>query len=194
MKMTLFADASLCSETGAAGWGSWAIRDGWGRGRFQGGQIKLKDCKKITSSNTAETAGIALALWQHYVQGDLKDLEAIMIQCDNLTALGYIKTRLPWAVVSKAKGIKHGGNIVPVGDASPVVRRMVDTIAETVQGIQVTLRHVKGHNDPSMDGRSWVNNQCDAEAKRHMKALRKELAASAEQFDRYKANERNANV
>lgn len=187
MKMTLFADASLCSETGAAGWGSWAIRDGWGRGRFQGGQIKLKDTK-ITASNTAETAGIALALWQHYVQGDLKDLEAIMIQCDNLTALGYIKMRLPWAVVSKAKGIKHGGNIVPVGGQSPVVRRMVDTIAETVQGMQVTLRHVKGHNDPEADGRSWVNNQCDAEAKRHMKALRKELYKAQDTFNAYLAN------
>ncbi|QIG73237.1 hypothetical protein EVC02_016 [Rhizobium phage RHph_N17] len=112
-----------------------------------------------------------------------------MIQCDNLTALGYIKTRLPWAVISKKPGIAHGGNIMPVGGASPVVRRMVDTIAETVQGMQVTLRHVKGHADPGQDGRSWVNNQCDAEAKRHMRALRKELAHSREQFDRYLATE-----
>lgn len=172
--MTLFADASLCSETGAAGWGSWAIRDGWGRGRFQGGQIKLIG-PKITASNTAELAGIALALWQHYVQGDLKGLTSIMIQCDNLTALGYILAKMPRAIVSKKPGLAHGGNIVPVRGGSPVVERMLDTVAETLHGLTVTLRHVKGHNDPEMDGRSWVNNQCDAEAKRHMKELRKQL-------------------
>jgi len=175
--MTLFVDASFCDRTGAAGWGAWAIRDDWGKGAFTGGTIKLADYR-ISSSTTAEIAGIALALWRLKAAGSLAGLHTLMIQCDNVAALAYIFQHVPNSTINygpksrenKSQHIRDKHKV-----RSPVVKKVLQTIRETVKGITIELRHVKGHQDPSSGGRAWVNHQCDREADRHMRALRKEI-------------------
>lgn len=187
MRMTLFADASLCSRTGAAGWGSWAIRDDWGRGKFQGGPIKSH--LKIKASNNAEIAGIALALWYHWKAGDLVGVNSILIQCDNVTALGYICQKIRRTTVSVAKVNRHHPRIKATGFNDELTIAALQTIADTLKEIpNVAVRHVKGHSGAG-DGRSWVNERCDSEARRHMQARRKELDKVEGTFKRYLAEE-----
>lgn len=81
MRMTLFVDSSFCHKTGAGGWGGWAVRDDWQRGQFSGGPIRLRE-HAVDSSNTAEIAGIALALWRLHAGDALKGVTEILIQCD----------------------------------------------------------------------------------------------------------------
>lgn len=170
MKMTLFADASFHPRTGAGGWGAWAIRDDWNRGQFLGGPIKFKN-HKIDNSNTAEMAGIALALWQLDKQQALDGVEQVMIQCDNIAALGFIHKKIPRTKIIAQRGIFIG----KTRWQNPVVAVMLDTIKEILDGKQVQVKHVKGHQGGELNGRAWVNTQCDAEARRHMTAMKREL-------------------
>lgn len=168
MKMTLFVDASFCSKTEASGWGSWAIRDEWKRGRFRGGPLNTR--LPIRNSNAAEVAGIGMSLWQHSMLGDLQGLTSILIQCDNVAALGYIYTAIPRAIRSGQ---------LPISKANwrtdELVGEVTHTIAELLSGVpQIGLRHVKAHTKND-DGRSWVNRRCDAEAKKNMFLQRKRL-------------------
>ena len=168
--MTLFADASYDSRSRAAGWGSWAIRDGWERGRFQGGRIELRDAP-VDGSNIAELAALALALWKHRAQGDLDGLESIMLQSDSVTALSLIRNKIPGAVVVMTGGVRVGGKASSRHPSAPII---LDTIKMLVGDCRLLLKHVKGHTAKT-DGRSWVNRHCDSEARRHMIAMRKEL-------------------
>lgn len=173
MMLTLFADASFCPKTGAAGWGSWAIKDGWPKGKFLGGPIR----RELSTSNTAELCGIAAALWKHDQDGDLEGVTALMLQCDNVTALGYILAALPQASVRRLKNQRNA----PIGLArtqNKLHLEALDAIRKAGHGRRIFLRHVKGHNGTD-DGRSWVNTQCDAEARRHMEARRVELRAGS---------------
>lgn len=170
-RMTLFVDASFHPQSGAGGWGSWAIRDEWPQGVFQGGPIRFK-AHEIDNSNTAELAGIALALWSHNQQGHLVDLDEVMIQCDNVAALSCIHKRVPRTRIVTQRGIFIG----KTSWNNPVVPIILDTIKSTLASTRVALKHVKGHSDPRKDGRSWVNMQCDREARKHMSAMRKELS------------------
>lgn len=186
MKMTLFADASFCPRTGAAGWGSWAIRDDWQRGKLQGGPIKAH--RKIKASNNAEVAGIALALWYHKHAGDLDGLTDILLQCDNVIALGYIKQKIHRTTVSVAKVNRHHPRIVACGFSDKLVIAATQTIADMLEEIpNVGVRHVKGHSKTG-DSRSWVNEQCDKEARRHMLVVRKEIDKPRDLFNAYLAN------
>lgn len=54
----------------------------------------------------------------------------------------------------------------------PIDKEALAAIREAAQGRVLSMRHVKGHKEG--DGRNWVNEQCDAEARRHMQAMRAE--------------------
>lgn len=172
MMLTLFADASFCPRTGAAGWGSWAIKDGWQRGKFLGGPLR----RPMKSSTTAELCGLASALWMHDRAKELDDVNIFMLQCDNITALGYILAKLPRTSVRQLKGARQA-NIIPSHTDVKLHLEALDAIREIVGDRQINLRHVKGHNGTN-DGRSWVNTQCDEEGRRHMQARRLELSAA----------------
>lgn len=173
--MTLFVDSSLHPPTGAAGYGAWAKRDDWGRGRFSGGPITLKK-GRLDNSNETELAGIALALWYHHKEGNLENVFELMIQCDNTAALAFILNRVP-----KSRVIRTGNAFIRTKpkNKNPIVPVVLDTIADLVKGKQVALRHIKGHQGGELAGRAWVNMQCDQEARRHMLAQRKYLESSA---------------
>lgn len=170
MKLTLFVDASLCLKTGAAGYGAWTIRDDWARGQYTGGPIELT--ARIKDSNTAELAGIAIALWQHQHNRTLEGVDSVMIQCDNVNALGQVLgcVRIPPAPVI----IKTPNAFIKKLPSAGIAHAMTQTIASILEGRRVFLKHVKGHT-ANEDGRSWVNRHCDTEARKHMQAQKSKI-------------------
>lgn len=177
MKMTMFADASLCLETRAGGWGAWIKRDDWGRGMTLGGQLRCP----LKGSTTAELCGIACALWHARDRGYLSGILHLMIQCDNVSALGLLRIPLPHARMAPSGEKTDVQWLAPVKPLT--LHRLSDTEKEALDvvkgalpdaSIAVSLRHVKGHGTGET-GRSWVNEQCDAEARRHMVTLRRQL-------------------
>lgn len=167
--MTLFVDASFCPDTGAAGFGSWAIRDGWLRGRMHSAPLETRT--PLLSSNAAEIAGIGMALWHHHLSGDLAGLDSINIQCDNLAALGYIRRGI---TRSKRVGKQAFSDLGWKHDE--LIGRVISTIDKLLVDIpSVTLKHVKGHSRKD-NGRSWVNHHCDRLAKSQMLIARNRLS------------------
>jgi ribonuclease HI len=171
--LTLFADASFCPKTGAAGWGSWAIRDGWPKGKFHGGAFR----RELRNANEAELCGLASALWMHNRGGDLAEVDTFMLQCDNMVALETIRQHCG-GIFRKAKGIRLPPPNIRKTKLSAIEHEAVKAISEIANARSILLRHVKGHNGTD-DGRSWVNTQCDTTAKLHMKARRRELELAA---------------
>lgn len=171
--VTIFADASFCPKTGAAGWGAWAIRDGWGKGRFMGGPIR----RQIRNSTEAEICGLASAVHDLHRAKLLADVEAFILQCDNVAALGSIHHRVPWARWAKSCDARDVAAHFRKTKLRDIEAEAIDAIKQITFGHAVWLRHVKGH--VSGTGRNWVNQQCDAEAGRHMRAMRLELAGAA---------------
>lgn len=172
MNLTLFVDASFHPKTKAAGWGSWAIRDDWRHGLQLGGPIQYRDGQP-ESSNAAELAGIALALWEHEKRGHFENVTRILLQCDNVVALALILAHVPGTSVVRT-------NKARIGSTSFKDEKTPDVLA-TIKGVvkkrKLTLKHVKGHTS-NKGGRYWVNSACDAEARKHMVEMRKVIETS----------------
>lgn len=173
MNMTLFVDASFHPETRAAGWGSWAIRDDWNKGRIMGGPVLYRDGKPETS-NAAELAGIALALWKHDRLGDLQGVTRFLLQCDNIVALALIKQTIPGTRVVHT----NKAHIGKTSFKDHKTEQVIETIREIIDGRSLSVKHVKGHK-ANASGRFWVNTACDAEARKHMTEMRKKIEARA---------------
>lgn len=172
--LTLFADASFCPKTRAAGWGAWAKKDGWQFGRFSGGPMR----RPFQTSNAAELCGIASALHDLDAAGALDDVSTVIIQCDNIVALGMILSHVARSRTASRKGARDV-DIKPVRWArvDELSRQAITSIRRTTQGKTIWLRHVRGHQTDE-SGRSWINEQCDAEAKRHMNTVRDGIRAA----------------
>lgn len=166
--ITIFADASFCPKTRAAGWGAWAKRDGWQAGRFFGGPLR----RELASANQAELCALASVVWQLERDGALTDVNSFMLQSDCLAALAAVSV-LPASFWTDS-GEKSDSALRPrpPRKLSPVEREGLEAIRSASVGRRIYLRHVKGHRAGT--ARSWVNNQCDAEARRHMRAMRAE--------------------
>jgi ribonuclease HI len=172
--LTLFADASFCPKTGAAGWGAWAKRDGWMNGRFYGGPMR----RPFKTSNSAEICGIASALHEIHAAGSLEDVETVIIQCDNVVALGMILSHVERSRTASRKGARDVDiPLVRWAKCDELARKAISAIRRTTQGKTIWLRHIRGHGTDDTT-RSWVNEQCDAEAKRHMNSVRDSLRAT----------------
>lgn len=171
MNMTLFADASLCPRTGAAGWGAWAKHSDWDAGRFAGDPFR----RHMEHSTQAELCGIASAIWhfdRHY--DAFTGLHWLIVQCDNIHALSTL--RHIGATEAKRKGARDVRLVFPrAAKLKPIEKEALDAIQNIMGDTPIFLRHVRGHRYG--DGRSWVNTKCDEEARRHMEAMRKTCAA-----------------
>lgn len=165
MILTLFCDASHCSRTLSAGWGAWAKREEWERGRIFGGPLTGKPA----NSTEAELAAIANALQQLAGSGDLVGIKALMIQSDSLAALAIVMS-LPTAAWSRSDDRRDSGAAPTKQRLSASDKAALATIRDAAGGRPIFLRHIKGHK--SGTGRNWVNGQCDRVAKRHMVSVR----------------------
>lgn len=177
MLLTLFCDASFDHKTAAGGWGAWAKREDWPRGKDACGRVF-----GAHNSTEAELLGIAEAITVSLALGWL-DQADVMIQCDNLAALAVIYYSADGIDTPTKNGIRIADHGKP--DISPVMRRALQSTTEALGGKRVFLRHVKGHSDASC-GRSWVNKQCDLLAKREMNKFRREIVGGQETISRYR--------
>lgn len=171
--VTVFSDASFCPKTKAAGWGAWAKRDGWENGRFYGGPLR----REMPNCTIAELCGAASVFWFLGRQNTFVDVDWIMLQCDSIAALSAIHT-LPSSIWSRGRDAKKAASIARRKKPfTALEREALDAIDQAVSGRRLVLRHIKGHQNET--SQHWVNNQCDAEARRHMQAMRLELSSGS---------------
>lgn len=170
--LTLFVDASWCPETHAAGWGAWAKRDDWQRGRTFGAPFKAA----MRTIGDAEIAGIANALHQLAGWDALAGVRSVMVQCDCIQALETL-VRLGGAQVSNHA---DGARIWPRlkrGIYTRVEQAAALRIRELLGERTLVVRHVRGHQ--AGGSRQWVNRECDRLAKRGMRDARARVREAA---------------
>lgn len=165
--VTLFCDVSFCPNTKAAGYGAWYRTDDMEKGEFFGGQVPVA----CSSSNDGEFWGCALALREVYARLSGKAPAAIVLQCDNIMALGWMSRFHPNA---GGVGERHQTHAIPEGRNAPPAEMelAVSVVRNFDPQLRLWLKHVKGHDTKSKTGRSWVNKRCDRLAKDFMSAKR----------------------
>lgn len=159
--LTLFTDASFCSDTKASGYGAWAKADGWPKGRFFGD--RLPPCN---NSGEAELTAIARALDDLDRLSMLHGIRTIMVQVDNVRVLELL-VRFANASIAPhehSASVEYREKLIP----APGERRSIDSIV--ARKIALVVRQVRGHSN--YGSRESVNNVCDRIARRHMRAMR----------------------
>lgn len=180
MLMTIFTDASVCAETGAAGWGAWAKGDNAPASVFMGGAFRQLGY----SSNEAELAAITNAIWRLIKDGRMDGIDSVMVQADNQRALVSILKMIPRSLMrphgeEKPMSIPSSAYV-----PSPHEKMILSALRELVDDRQLTIyvRHVKGHQGQGKS-RKWVNTQCDKLARKHMRLKRADLKGEPAQID-----------
>lgn len=160
MLVTVFADASWCPKQRVAGWSAWARSQ---RGRtWAGDELRLvmpeaylaEVCAVVRALKMAVDAGVAQTGDTLLVQSDCLQVEAVLWQ-GRLAEAGTDRHRVETL-------------------ARELFLRLCDRFDLTCR-----FRHVKGHNGRADGPRSFLNERCDAVAKRHMRRARTRLAAGA---------------
>jgi ribonuclease HI len=165
--ITCFSDASLCDRSRACGWGGWAIRQEWPRGQFYGGPV-LRD---INNPNEAELSAMVSLLIAIDAQQGLDGARTIMLQSDSLATLAAVHALLPKTDWAPSDHARDATKLPERRRFSPIERHLAEELTTLVGNRWLSLRHVKGHAETGT-GRSWVNAQCDAEARRWMEKQR----------------------
>lgn len=153
VRATVIADASFCPTTKAGGWAVW-VNVNWPGGRHE--RIKRSGTfhRRPTSSTWAE----AMAVWNGIFFAYTAGARDILAQTD---CLEIVQNR---GAPSSTKGF----------------HTYADARAKHWPEATVRFKHVKGHNLKNVqDRRTWVNDWCDKEAKRHMKKQRGNHHANA---------------
>ena len=171
-RATIMTDASLCGQTGAAGWAAWVKSDTSTVSRTWSGALKVTP----NSSAEAELFAIANGLLMAAKSGALDGVAEVMLQSDATNALGWIVRLVPSAAISA-----HANSApvsIPGVKPTPNVEAAIAVICKVSDrlGLKLTCRHVRGHTFG--DGRQWVNRKCDELAKAAMRAARAELEAA----------------
>lgn len=172
MMLTLFTDASYCSQTNAAGYGAWFKRDDMPAGETFGGEI----FSGVSNSSEAELYAIAYALDRLGRRGFVQHpVKRVMVQSDSSRALQIVLKLIPNSVESRHASSKlaplTGGKD---GIRATTIERGAAYIAQDVlKHVRTLVRHVKGHQEGG--GRSWVNRQCDGIAYEYMQLARRRL-------------------
>lgn len=152
MNVTIIADASVCPDTGAAGYSFWIACE-------RGKEGKHGPMRELVRDST-EGEMMALLNGLHYAHKQLYIMpgDEVLLQSDCRNALEILKTFR-----------KH---------KKPEVDKLIRFYHKLVKaaGVEVRFKHVKGHTKLAVKGaRFTVNRKCDKEARKGMKARRKLL-------------------
>jgi len=154
MIVTVMSDASLCPNTGAAGWGVWIKSN---RGNFQGaGNYK----KGVRCCTKAEAMALFNAVFIAFRTGLAQKGDVLILQTDNL----YTVQALNSTYHDSNRHIKE-----IAGKLDKMIARHESTFE---------ARHVKAHA-PHLGRRNFVNEICDGLAKGAMRKQRTALKAAA---------------
>lgn len=141
-------------ERGSSGWGMWAKGDG--RDSITAsGRIAVYH----PSSDCAELDAIASGLTYLSESGYLLPSDRlVMVQSDNIVALGAVATALGAAERRHENGAAIHRRRKPLlpHHAAAIARNRTVTDAHN---LCLTVRHVRGHTNG--EGRQWVNRLCD---------------------------------
>lgn len=162
--VVMFTDASFQMRTHAAGWGAWAVREGW-RGSFEHGPIKT-----ATNANEAELMAIACAMQRFANQGIFAGMDKLMIKSDCARALAVC---VKWGGAKQTAKEWEFETLPDRATMSDGERRAMEVISKIVEGFGLTflVRHVKGHAYGSSDGSNKVNIMCDHLAKQEQRKM-----------------------
>lgn len=178
--VTIFADASFDSNYKVGGWACWIKGDGF-PATTRGAAIK----DRVTDSSQAEMIAIANALHVAKGMGALRG--HIFIQSDCLHALASILMKCPTA---KDRPIRGGHRIHKATQIKSHHEPVLRSILTNLEGITVSLRHVKGHQDGT-ESRSWVNNHCDEIAGHFMRKRRQKIKSRRRHRQRKQEEKKN---
>jgi ribonuclease HI len=153
VRVTIIADASYCSQSGAAGYGYWTACERGKRGG--GGEITAK----VDSSGAAEMMAIVNAIHisvtgELVVQGD-----HVLLQTDCQAAIDAFL-----------------GNRNRLTNSEKAAKQAFFDLKRRVS-FTFSFRHVKGHTSRP-EARYVTNNLCDKRAKAGMRLARLRLADS----------------
>lgn len=144
IRSTVITDASYCHKTKAGGWAAW-INVNYENGEHRRIQESGIFRFRARSSEHAEQMACMNGIFLAYQAGARR----ILVQTD---CLSLVQSE------GRGTGIKNPRDYTKAqSDHWP------DAVLE--------WRHVKGHT-AGEDRRSWVNNWCDREAKKHMRKQR----------------------
>lgn len=166
--VTIFSDASVGAD-GTVGWGAWVKADGKD-GITRQGVLKMK----TIDSCTAELCALVNAVHAGIRNGLVRQGDVIMLQCDNLNALGWVLKRVRGAVDNPAKG-----GLSPVlsrkkkklnREGAPEIVKAVSLLNATVTDYRIAyqVRHVRGHKKGG--GRQFINRTVDKLANKARRA------------------------
>jgi len=153
MRVTVIADASHCPDSGAAGYGYWAISE---RGR-QGGGGPIQSA--LDGSSAAEMCALVNGLYFACESGIAAPGDHILLQTDCTSAI--------LALESKRTELTR--------DERSAKARFYEL--KKKYDVRVSFRHVKGHSG-KQDARSVTNHLCDQRAKVGMRLARKRIKES----------------
>ena len=170
--LTVFADASFHSETGAAGWGAWIKGNGMERGATQGGGIRVEVRGAIEAEVIALVNAMAFAAARDHMTAGM----TVLVQSDCLAALESLRLVLdardhPIAGGHSVNRAKQLCKQLEGSSALDFVQALVSRL-----DVAVLVRHVRGHSKGP--GRNWVNRHCDQLAKRGMADRRARILAA----------------
>lgn len=152
MRVTIIADASYCSMTGAAGYGIWAVSERGGHA--DGGSMSAPVDSSSAAEMMALVNGFKIAFRRGIAKAGAGD--HILLQTDCQRAIDVFESRL------KANG---------KGERAAKAR-LYELKREF--GCTVSFRHVKGHSKKE-EARYVTNNLCDKRAKKGMRLARKKI-------------------
>lgn len=150
MLVTIFADASFCPKTFAAGWAAWIKSE---RGTYRGdGAMKTI----VPDNNLAELYAVINAIKLAFVSEVAVAGDTLLVEADNHRALAILANRGKNLTILEKK-------------AATLLNGLRSTYDFTIKP-----RHVKAHCGTAVP-RTWVHDDCDKRAKARMQEAREKL-------------------
>lgn len=146
--LTINTDASFCGKHKVGGFAFWIVHNDFVIKKAG----KFKDLVK--DSSEAEVNCIANAVFMVLQQKDLKPTRRLIINTDSRIGMRQIENQ-------------HT-------DSGKKAFDLINKLTAALKCEKWEFRHVKAHSGAA-DKRSYVNEWCDAEAKKYMRRARKEI-------------------
>lgn len=147
MRVTIIADASYCSMTGAAGYGWWTACERGKRGG--GGAVKEKVCSSNAAEMIALVNALHLSIKFELVQGG----DHVLLQTDCMGAIDA-----------------YSGKRQQLNKSERAAKKLIYELKKQ-HNLTFSFRHVKGHTNRT-EARYVTNNLCDTRAKVGMRLAR----------------------
>ena len=173
MLVTLFSDASLCSDTKVGGWAAW-LKTSRSPSAYRAGGSFIVQIDDIT---LAESMAVVNALASGLRSGVIQTCDEVLVQTDNNNVMGVLNGTTKRKKPSRRRRLKKGLSSSQARNLKYRRNREIKIISRAFLGIvqrhdlSIRWRHVKAHRG-KVDRRAAVNTFCDETARAHMRKVR----------------------